>query len=89
MAEHRHVAMRVHAMWRRMGCMSVRTCVRMGVISGLSIHYRFLLTHYTRIDYILIKSSKFLSCETIYVCFYSLVTWRNLKQTIARFYRDC
>ena len=70
------------------GCVRAFARVRLLVISGLSIHYGFLLTHYTGIPYILVKSSKFMSCETICACFYSQVMWRNLEQTIARFYRD-
>ena len=54
-------------------CARARVCVHAGVsmwvISGLSIHHRFLLTHSTHIPYILIKSLEFMSSETIYVCF--------------------
>ena len=35
-------------------CVYACACVR--VISGLSMHYGFSLTHYTRISYILLKS---------------------------------
>ena len=87
MAERRHVVLCIHATWWRM-CAYVRSYVRMRVISGLSIHYRFSLTHYTHVCYILVKSPKFMSCWTIYLCFYSHVTWHNLEQTIVRFNRD-
>ena len=66
-------------------CTCVPECVPVRVICRLSIHNGFMLTHYTLICYILVKSLEFILFVTIYLCFYSQVTSHNLEQTITQF----
>ena len=81
-----HVCARVHACVHV--CVRVCACMRVRVNSGLNMHDGFLLTHYTRISYLRIKSPKFISCGTIYLYLDLHVKWRNLERTIVQFNHD-
>ena len=68
--------------------MCVRTCAHVRVTSGLSIHYGLMLTHYTILYYIRVKTLSFILCGTICVCFYLQVTSRNVTRPITRLNSD-